>query len=93
MKVAARAAKSELPVRDPAKGKVTEEAAEPTPKVRTITGHVRDPQGPSPGRESVCMSILSLSPVRRSNDSTSRPPTAMGCSSSMACRAGRSRSI
>ena len=45
MKVEARAAKSELPVRDPAKGKVTEEMEEPTPKVRTITGHVRDPKG------------------------------------------------
>ena len=42
---------------------------------------------------SVCMSILSLGPVRRSNDSTPRPPTAMACSFSMACRAGRSRSI
>jgi RNA polymerase sigma factor (sigma-70 family) len=45
MKVPARAAKKELLVRDPAKGKVTEEAEEPTPKVRTITGHVRDPKG------------------------------------------------
>ena len=92
MKVAVRAAKSELPVRDPAKGKVTEQAAEPTPKVRTITGHVRDPKG-RPLVESVCMSILGLSPVCRSNDSTPRPPTEMGCSSSMAYLAGRSRSI
>lgn len=45
MKVEARAAKSELPVRDPANGKVTDETEEPTPKVRTITGHVRDLKG------------------------------------------------
>jgi RNA polymerase sigma factor (sigma-70 family) len=45
MKVAAKASKSELPVRDLAKGNVTEEAAEPIPKVRTLTGHVRDPKG------------------------------------------------
>ena len=45
MKVATRAAKTELPVRDPAKGKVTAKAAEPAPKVRTIRGHVRDPKG------------------------------------------------
>jgi RNA polymerase sigma factor (sigma-70 family) len=43
-KVAARAVKRELPVRNPAKGKVTEEEEEPAPKVRTITGHVRDPK-------------------------------------------------
>jgi hypothetical protein len=41
MKVATR----ELPVRDLAEGKVTEEAEKPIPKVRTITGHVRDPKG------------------------------------------------
>ena len=45
MKVAVRAAKRELPVRARARAKVAEEAAEPAPKVRTVTGHVRDPQG------------------------------------------------
>ncbi len=40
---------------------------------------------------SVFMSILNT--VGSSNDSTPRPPTEMGCSSSMAYRAGRSRSI
>jgi DNA-directed RNA polymerase specialized sigma24 family protein/protocatechuate 3,4-dioxygenase beta subunit len=37
--------KNELPVLDAAKAKVVEKAEPPAPTVRTVTGHVRDPQG------------------------------------------------
>ncbi len=46
MKVYAKAAvKKELPARDQPKVRVIEEAEKPAPQVRTITGHIRDPQG------------------------------------------------
>ena len=76
----------------PQKAAEKAKAEPPAPKVRTVTGHVRDPQGRPVSAVQVQVSPADPGPDPEFPQFDSRPPTAKGCSCSRNCRADRSRS-